>query len=119
MMASQAPEDNRLRGPEAEALFSEVRASITTLSGLLAHSADFGQHVATTIRDSLRDVQERLDRKELRVVVVGEAQSGKSTFLDALLGKRLLGLSKTLPSTVTSVRHATQYGYRARFAGGG
>jgi GTP-binding protein EngB required for normal cell division len=105
-------------GSEAEALFNEVRASMDTLSGLLTHADDFGRDVTTSIRDSLRDVRERLDRKELRVVIVGETQSGKSTFLDALLGKRLLGLAKTLPKTITSVRRSDQYGYRARLSGG-
>ena len=106
------------RGSEAEALTSEVRAAMMTLSVLLAHGEDLGESVTTTIRAALRDVQERLDRKELRVVVIGEAQTGKSTFLDALLGERLLGLSKTRPSTVTSVRCSEEYGYRARFVSG-
>ena len=106
------------RGSEADALTNEVRAAMMTLSGLLAHGEDLGESVTTTIRAALRDVQERLDRKELRVVVIGEAQAGKSTFLDALLGERLLGLSKTRPGTVTSIRRAEQYGYRVRFASG-
>jgi Dynamin family len=105
-------------GSEAESLFGEVRASMATLSNMLAHADDLGERVTMSIRESLRGLGERLDRKELRVVVVGEAQAGKSTFLDALLGERLLGLSKTPPSTITSVRRATEYGYRARFANG-
>jgi GTP-binding protein EngB required for normal cell division len=103
---------------EADALISEVRAAAATMSALLAHSDDFGERVTAAIRESSQGVQERLDRKELRVVVVGEAQAGKSTFLDALLGERLLGLSKTRSGSITSVRRAAQYGYRARFAGG-
>jgi hypothetical protein len=118
MATAGAPKQLEPRGSEAEALFKEVRSSMETLSGLLAHADDFGRDVTDGIRDALRDVRERLERKELRVVIVGETQSGKSTFLDALLGKRLLGLAKTLPKTITVVRRSDQYGYRARFTNG-
>jgi GTP-binding protein EngB required for normal cell division len=105
-------------GPEADSLLDEVRASMATLSGLLAHAGDLGATVTTAIRSALQEVEGRLDKKQLKVVVVGEEQAGKSTFLDALLGERLLGMSKTPPSTVTSVRRGKERGYRVRFGSG-
>jgi chromosome segregation ATPase len=105
-------------GPEAEALLDEVRASIATLAGLLVYQADLGQEVAASIRRAVEEVEKRLKRRELRVAIVGEAGSGKSTLVDALLGERLLGMTKTEPSIVVSVRRAETRAYRARLKTG-
>jgi len=105
-------------GPEADALLDEVRAATGTLAKLLAHSRDLGEPVTRAVRGVLEDVTGRLDRRELRVVVVGEERAGKSTFLDALLGERLLGLAKTPPNTITTIRSTTALGYRARLTDG-
>src|SRR6266542_1055298 len=79
------------RGPEADDLLEEVHASMETLAGLVTHGEDLGQTIIGGVRAALNEVEGRLSRPELRVVVLGEKQSGKSTFLDALLGDRMLG----------------------------
>ena len=104
-------------GPEADALLDEVRAAVGTLSKLLSHG-ELGAAVTLAIRGALDEVSAKLHRDELRVVVVGEDRSGKSTFLDALLGERLLGLAKTPPNTVTTIRSKAELGYRARLTDG-
>jgi hypothetical protein len=105
-------------GPEAEALLDEVRGSIATLTGLLVYQADLGHEVAASIRQAVEEVERRLVRRELRVAIVGEAGSGKSTLVDALLGERLLGMTTTAPSIVINVRRAETRAYRARMKTG-
>ncbi len=91
---------------------------MATLAGLVTHGEDLGPTIIGSVRAALNEVEGRLSRRELRVVVLGEKQSGKSTFLDALLGERMLGISNTSLSMVTSVRRSEQCRYRARFADG-
>ncbi len=105
-------------GPEADALLDEVRGAMGTLTELLLHGAELGAAVTLAIRTALEEVSAKVDRRELRVAVVGEGRSGKSTFLDALLGERLLGLSTTPPSSVITLRCTLDIGYRARLSDG-
>ena len=105
-------------GPEADALLDEVRAAAGTLTKLVSHGHELGEPVTRAVRTAVDEVTGRLDRRELRVVVVGEERSGKSTFLDALLGERLLGLAKTPPNTITTIRSGKELRYRARLADG-
>ena len=105
-------------GPEADALLDEVQGAMGTLALLLSHGRELGAPETRVIRDALEKVAVKLDRRELRVVVVGDERSGKSTFLDALLGERLLGMAKTPQNTVTTVRSKPELGYRARLTDG-
>jgi hypothetical protein len=116
-----APEERGSRashGPEGDTLLVEVRAAIATLSALLAHGQDLGKEVSDTIREALSGVERRLDRNELRVAIVGERKAGKSTFLNALLGARLLGTVEHESNTVTWLRRADVADYRATFGDG-
>jgi hypothetical protein len=103
-------------GPEGEALVVEVRASLETLGRLLEHERRFQKHVVTSIRSAVADAEARLGRAELRVAVVGEPSSGKTTLLDALLGERVLG-TRAIDVPVT-LRAAPELDYRARLASG-
>jgi len=99
-------------------LIDEVRSSIATLTGLLVYDEELGPGAAASIRGAVEEVEERLQRRELRVALVGEPGSGKSTLLDALLGERLLGTATTEPSVVVRVRRSTERAYRARLKNG-
>jgi golgin subfamily B member 1 len=103
--------------PEAQALLGEVRAAAATLSSLLAHRARFDKAVMAAVEDTLQDVQQRLERSELAVVVVGEKGVGRSTFLDALLGDRVFGPGAD-SSALTFIRRADVASYRAHLASG-
>jgi GTP-binding protein EngB required for normal cell division len=105
-------------GPEGDSLLQEVRASTATLAGLFAHSETLGKNVMSGIQATVQDVDWRLQRSELAVVVVGEKHAGKSTFLNALLGDRLFGLTTREPTIVTFLRRADSPGYTARYANG-
>jgi hypothetical protein len=104
-------------GPEGDSLVVEVRAALDTLERLLEHEPRFAKHAVATIRSAVLDTEARLARSELRVAVVGEPRSGKSTLFDALIGERVLG-SRKIDVPVT-LRSAPELDFRARFAGGG
>ena len=57
-------------------------------------------------RDQLAALLDRLDAARLRVLVVGEAKRGKSTLINALLGRRVLPSGVTpLTAVATTVRY--------------
>jgi energy-coupling factor transporter ATP-binding protein EcfA2 len=102
----------------AEELISTVRTVQSTLRGLLAHEALFGKGALAGVEKTLEEVESRLARQELLVVVVGERRSGKSTLLDAIVGDRLLGGARGKSSVVTLLRRRALPSYRARLASG-
>jgi hypothetical protein len=103
---------------EGDALLEEVRAALATLEGLLAHGEHLGEAVVGRIRSTVSEVQERLDRRELFVVVVGEPGAGKTTFLNALLGDEVLPSRAKDPLHAAYLRASAAEGYVARRADG-
>ena len=70
-------------------------------------------------RETLAGLRERLDAGRLRVLVVGEAKRGKSTLVNALLGREILPTGVTpLTSVATTVMHGTSECLDARFLDG-
>ena len=100
-------------------LIEEVRATSGVLSKLLKHENLLGPDTSEVIRSTCADVERRLSRQGLSVVVVGEKKVGKSTFLNALLGERILGTAvRECTGTVTQIRWAARFNYRAKFEDG-
>ena len=96
-------------------LRSEVVNASRTLEELVHHRELLGAEVTDMIGSTIADVHRRLNRKEFAVVVVGEKKSGKSTFLNAILGARVLGTAvRECTGTVTFIRRAQQAFYRAK-----
>src|ERR1700678_1408830 len=70
-------------------------------------------------REQLGTVRGRLDEARLRVLVVGEAKRGKSTLINALLGRPVLPTGVTpLTAVTTTVRYGDDQGAEARFLDG-
>jgi len=70
-------------------------------------------------RDSLAGLRDRLQAQRLRVLVVGEAKRGKSTLVNALLGREILPVGVTpLTAVATTVTHATAEHAEAAFLDG-
>ncbi|HEY3236451.1 MAG TPA: hypothetical protein VGJ84_17160 [Polyangiaceae bacterium] len=63
-------------------------------------------------------VERRLSRRELLVILVGERGSGRSTFLDAIVGDRELGAVLSQDRAVTQLQKRPLPSYRAKFASG-
>ena len=105
-------------GDEGTLLLSAVEAVPGTLRELFEHDALLDTEALAEVERTLAGVEERLARKELRVVVVGERRAGKTTLLDAIVGDRLLGGARTGLAVVTSLRRRDVPSYRARFASG-
>jgi len=73
-------------------------------------------------RTALAALRDRLDSARLRVLVVGEAKRGKSTLVNALLGREVLPAGVTpltaVPATVVPARPGEE-GIEVRFTSGG
>jgi len=101
-------------------LRAEVVKASRTLEELARHRELLGAEVTEVITGTVADVRRRLDRKELAVVVVGEKKAGKSTFLNAILGARVLGTAvRECTGTVTFIKRAPRALYRATLRNGG
>jgi small GTP-binding protein len=69
--------------------------------------------------DTLAALRDRLRAARLRVLVVGEAKRGKSTLVNALLGRQVLPTGITpLTAVATTVTHGTDEGLDVTFADG-
>jgi hypothetical protein len=101
-------------------LRAEVVKASCTLEELARHRELLGAEVTEAIIGTVADVRRRLARKELAIVVVGEKKAGKSTFLNAILGARVLGTAvRECTGTVTFIKRAPQALYRATLRNGG
>jgi len=86
-----------------------LAAALDELSGL----ADGGDRAA------LAGLRGRLEERLLRVLVAGEAKRGKSTLINALLGRPVLPVGVTpLTALATTVRHGQDEGATAVFRDG-
>ena len=84
----------------------------TALNGLAALGTEAD-------REQIESLRERLAAARLRVLVAGEAKRGKSTLINALLGREVLPAGVTpLTSVATAVRYGDDPGVQVRFADG-
>jgi hypothetical protein len=68
-------------------------------------------------REQITGLKERLDAARLRVLVAGEAKRGKSTLINALLGRVVLPAGVTpLTAVATTVRYGDDPPVTARYA---
>lgn len=111
------PEDAEGLGnvvPSETKLRDEVIAATQALEELSAHSEFLGKEVCATIIETVSDVHRRLHREGLSVVVVGEKKAGKSTFLNAILGARILGVAaRECTGAITAIKKAERLTYQA------
>jgi Dynamin family len=70
-------------------------------------------------REQIASLRDRLDAARLRVLVAGEAKRGKSTLINALLGRAVLPAGVTpLTAIATTVRYGDDPHAQVRYAGG-
>jgi len=113
------PVEPRVQTSADARLRSEVASVARTLEQLLQQRDVLGVEVSEVIKNAVAEVQRRLDRAELAVVVVGEKKAGKSTFLNAILGARVLPTEvRECTGTVTFMRRAPRPTYRATLRSG-
>ncbi len=115
---AQEPAEPQAEDHEADALKLEVIAALTTLRRSFEHRELYDANMLQSARDFVADVERRLSRKDLYVVVVGERHSGKSTLLDAIVGDRFLGQARASIATITLLRRRAVQSYTARFDSG-
>lgn len=105
-------------GRQGDGLSTAVGGALVTLRKLSQHRALFEAAALNAVEQTVVEVERRLAREELRVIVAGERQSGKSTLLDAIVGNRLLGGARGRSSVMTAIRCRESPSYLARFASG-
>ena len=67
-------------------------------------------------REQIAALRDRLDAARLRVLVAGEAKRGKSTLINALLGREVLPSGVTpLTAVTTTVRYGDDERAEARY----
>ena len=88
----------------------------SSLAGVLTELAVLGTEQD---REQLLALLDRLDASRLRVLVAGEAKRGKSTLVNALLGRDVLPSGVTpLTAVTTTVRYGDDVRAEVRFADG-
>jgi len=88
----------------------------SALAGALAELAALG---TDEDRERIAALRDRLDEARLRVLVAGEAKRGKSTLINALLGRAVLPAGVTpLTAVATTVRYGDDPHAEVRFADG-
>ena len=101
-------------------LLAEAANVVRTLDELTLHRAFLGEEPTKQIASTVVDVRRRLARKDLAVAVIGEKKAGKSTFLNAILGAKVLGAeNRECTAAVTYIRRTDFPVYRATLKGGG
>jgi GTPase Era involved in 16S rRNA processing/predicted nucleic acid-binding Zn-ribbon protein len=112
-------EAHTVPSPVGMALAHEVHATLDALAGLDRHRDALGGETSDSMAAVVEEGRRRLARGELFVCVVGEKKVGKSTFLNAVLGTRLLGTGvREYTGTVTCLRYGSHPEYRATLADG-
>ncbi|HEY1628172.1 MAG TPA: dynamin family protein [Streptosporangiaceae bacterium] len=93
---------------------------MTSAGDVLARAlADLAALGTDRDREQLAAVRDRVAEARLRVLVVGEAKRGKSTLINALLGRRLLPSGVTpLTAVATTVRYGDDPHVLVRLPGG-
>jgi ribosome biogenesis GTPase A len=90
------------------------------LLGLLDELLDCsGELLSASSREALRDARERLSQQRLNLVVLGEFKRGKSSLVNALVGRELLPTGVVpLTSVVTTIGFAATDTLVVRFSDG-
>jgi len=93
---------------------------MTNTDGALAAALDELAALGTDQdREQIAALRDRLDAARLRVLVAGEAKRGKSTLINALLGRAVLPAGVTpLTAVATTVRYGDDPHAEVRFADG-
>jgi GTPase SAR1 family protein/uncharacterized coiled-coil protein SlyX len=96
-----SPDPTGSTGPALDAFFGRRDEVVAALGGLTDVAASLG---TTTLRERVdRDLVRKLREDRFHLVVVGEFNHGKTTFVNALLGRRALPVGVT--PTTAAIHH--------------
>lgn len=103
----------------ADILERELHQTTLTLGEIVQHREFLGEAHSDSLEAAIHDVTQRLNRRELIVAVVGEKKSGKSSFLNAILGRRVLGTAvREFTGVTTFIRKGPELTYTAHLQAG-
>ncbi len=92
--------------PVIDALLAPADSEPRSIDELITAALSAGEKLSSTFRplvDQIRELHSRLAYGRLHLAVIGEFNRGKSTFINALIGERLLPTS-VLPITTVPTR---------------
>ncbi|MDB4929954.1 MAG: hypothetical protein JWM10_2438 [Myxococcaceae bacterium] len=93
-------------------LQSLVQRTARDIEAFVREHPELSAKARTALAEATADMRRRLDREEMYVAIVGEFKAGKSTFLNAMLGTRLLGAATgEFTGSVTYLREGIDADY--------
>ncbi len=97
----------------------EVRGALEALKKLLGHDAALGAEACEIVRRTHDEVERRLAREGLVVLLLGKSQSGKSRLVNSVLGAPVLATAnRPCTGTFVFVRKGPVCDYEARLRDG-
>jgi GTPase Era involved in 16S rRNA processing len=103
--------------PDLSSILSECDSALHFIEAVIGQS-DLPRQVLSELNGRLRQIQRRRDDPNLYVAVVGEFNSGKSTFINALLHQNLLQSSHLVRTAApTKIIYAPQLDFTVLFLG--
>lgn len=100
-------------GVEGDALLVEVASALETLRRLLAHPWLHDAPEKSTLTGGISDVDRRVSRRDVAVLLAGLRGAGKTTFIDALFGDPRLGRARGRGRATAFLRHAPVWDFVA------
>lgn len=95
---------------------------LSTYADFLHLIGEIKQGKATSYDTSLASLEKQatnIEQDKFLLMIVGEAKSGKSTFINAYLGKEILPMDvKQCTSAIVEIRYAEKYTLKATYADG-
>jgi hypothetical protein len=95
-------------------LLEEVQRASATLKALLGHCEQLGQSTVGELRAQLALIDGKLTAQSACAVIIGEEKPRKATFINALLGERLLPNESDAGSQLLYLRRGAAERYTAR-----
>lgn len=69
--------------------------------------------------NAIRNMANKIKADQFRIMVAGEAKSGKSTFINAYLGTNILPMDvKQCTSSIINIKHSNEFSAKITYAGG-
>jgi hypothetical protein len=100
-------------GVEGDALLVEVASALETLRRLLAHAWLRDAPEKSSLAGKIGEVDARLSRRDVTVLVAGLRGAGKTTFIDALFGDARLGRARGRGRATTFLRRGPDWDFVA------
>lgn len=110
-----------LKGKRAHIMISKnYRQNKSEVMGIYDRYISICNKAEVTVEDGIRKQAEKIQSEVFNLMVLGEAKSGKSTFINAYLGKDVVPMDvRQCTSAIIKIHRGNEFKLVARTAGGG